>query len=393
MTRFAVRLLLAIFTVLLFIVGWHSSSEHDWPKKLPRPGFATSEPAAAPPQAQPPASAKQGQWSKADSESPTTNDQIKQDGKKPVGTSPEGKLSGGTKLPAGQSQGKTKWSKVPIRHPVGDQQRLPTDPPLHLPRVQFSFASEGSERAKTRQLRLNTVRNAFRHDWSGYKSFAWLKDEVKPLSGGYSDNFGGWAATLVDSLDTLWIMNLHDEFDEAVDAATTIDFSQAKIDTINVFETTIRYRGGFLSAYDLSGRHELLEKAIELGEMLYVAFDTPTRMPIARWEWKKALEGQEQSQTQTLLAELGSLTLEFTRLSQITGNSKYFDAVQRVTDMLKDQQDKTKLPGLWPLICDASTLDCSQHNEFSLGAMADSTYEYLPKYVYLLTLDLLADFV
>lgn len=53
-------------------------------------------------------------------------------------------------------------------------------------------------------------------------------------------------------------------------------------------------------------------------------------------------------------AELGSLTVEFTRLAQITGNNSYFDAVQRITDALELFQPKTGLPGMWPLNIDTS---------------------------------------
>jgi hypothetical protein len=35
-----------------------------------------------------------------------------------------------------------------------------------------------------------------------------------------------------------------------------------------------------------------------------------------------------------VVAVLGSLSLEFTRLSQITGNEKYFDGIQRVSECL-----------------------------------------------------------
>ena len=54
-----------------------------------------------------------------------------------------------------------------------------------------------------------------------------------------------------------------------------------------VFETTIRYLGGLLSAYDLSGNTVLLKKAWELGNILYAAFDTPSRMPVPYWSLKK----------------------------------------------------------------------------------------------------------
>lgn len=129
------------------------------------------------------------------------------------------------------------------------------------------------------------------HTWNGYKEHAWLKDELAPISGSYTNTLGGWAATLVDSLDTLWIMDFKDEFEEAVGALQQLDFSSADGDELNIFETTIRYLGGFLGAYDVSnGQYPaLLDKAVELADMLYVAFDTPNRMPITRWHWKSCV--------------------------------------------------------------------------------------------------------
>ena len=83
-------------------------------------------------------------------------------------------------------------------------------------------------------------------------------------------------------------MGLHDDFEQADAAIKYLDFGSPKTEPLNVFETTIRYLGGFLAAYDISdGKYPiLLEKAIEVGEMLYAAFDTPNRMPVARWDWR-----------------------------------------------------------------------------------------------------------
>jgi mannosyl-oligosaccharide alpha-1,2-mannosidase len=237
--------------------------------------------------------------------------------------------------------------------------------------------------------RLAAIKGNFTHAWKGYKDHAWLRDEVAPLSGRSLDPFGGWAATLVDALDTLWIMDMHDEFQKAVDAIEAIDFSTCALDEINVFETTIRYLGGFLSAYDLSGGKYpvLLRKAEEMGDMLYVAFDTPNRMPITRWKFKEAAAGADQEAPENMLvAEIGSLTLEFTRLSQITGDPRYFDAVQRIMNHFDAQQDFTKLPGMWPVVVNARTADFTGATGFTIGGMADSMYEYLPKVIILVTL-------
>lgn len=55
-----------------------------------------------------------------------------------------------------------------------------------------------------------------------------------------------------------------------------------------------------------------------------------------------------------MLAELGSLSVEFTRLAQITKKSKYYDAIARITNELESWQNNTKMPGLWPMKVDAS---------------------------------------
>lgn len=89
-----------------------------------------------------------------------------------------------------------------------------------------------------------------------------------------------------------------------------------------------------------------------------------------------------------VLAVLGSLSLEFTRLSQITGNEKYYDAIQRVMNELEKWQDNTGLPGMWPATVDSTKINQTialgspfegSEELYTLGALADSTYEYLPK--------------
>jgi len=80
-----------------------------------------------------------------------------------------------------------------------------------------------------------------------------------------------------------------------------------------------------------------------------------------------------------LAAEIGSLSLEFTRLSQLTGDAKFFDAIQRISDRFEQAQLKTKLPGMWPVVVNPQAADLGTDTGFTLGAMADSLYEYLPK--------------
>ena len=93
----------------------------------------------------------------------------------------------------------------------------------------------------------------------------------------------------------------------------------------------------------------------------------------------RAIDGHEiQAGNGAALADLASLSLEFTRLSQLTGDSKYYDAIARITDALDQAQGGTNLPGMWPSVIDAAGLGFYADG-FSLGALSDSAYEYLPK--------------
>ncbi|KAE8356892.1 glycosyl hydrolase family 47-domain-containing protein [Aspergillus coremiiformis] len=251
------------------------------------------------------------------------------------------------------------WKKRPERYPVApaDLIKLPTSKSKSLPKLQAKFSDEASEDKVKRLSRLSAIKATFEHAWNGYKASAMGHDEVLPLRGGFRDPFNGWGATLVDTLDTLWIMGLEEEFSIAVDEVKKIDFTTSKRMEIPVFETAIRYLGGLLGAYDISGHKYdlLLEKSVELAEVLIGAFDTPNRMPMLFYRWNPdAAPNPHRASMMSILAELGSLSLEFTRLAQLTRNNKYYDAIARITNELEKFQTQTSLPGLWPMKVDAS---------------------------------------
>jgi mannosyl-oligosaccharide alpha-1,2-mannosidase len=234
------------------------------------------------------------------------------------------------------------------------------------------------------KARQKAVRNAFIRSWDGYKEHAWLRDELAPVSRGGKTTFGGWAATLVDTLDTLWIMDLHDEFNIAAAAAAQLDWANTTDTSANLFETTIRHLGGLLSAYDLSGETALLKKATELGNMLYMAFDTPNRLPGFWLNFEDAKRGRQTAGTNDPSASPCSLSLEFTRLAQLTGDAKFYDAISRINDFLERTQNQSKLPGMWPTTINFHDERVDGEIGFTLGALADSLYEYLPKMAALL---------
>lgn len=116
--------------------------------------------------------------------------------------------------------------------------------------------------------RKRSVKAAMEHIWRNYSSKTIMgSDEIRPVSN-TGKNIDGIARTLVDSLDTLWLMDLKKEFYQGRDYVRDyLTHNVTKSDT-SVFETTIRSLGGLLSAYDWSNDEAFLTKAIELGDKL-----------------------------------------------------------------------------------------------------------------------------
>ncbi|KAM7186980.1 Glycosyl hydrolase family 47 domain containing protein [Naviculisporaceae sp. PSN 640] len=270
------------------------------------------------------------------------------------------------------------WKKPKEWFPVPKESiiPLPTGSPKPMPAVQHKFKEETQAQKEKREARLAKVRTEAVRAWSGYKQFAWTHDELTPVTKHAKDPFCGWAATLVDSLDTLWIMGLKDEFDDAIEAVKKIDFTTTPYRSdIPIFETIIRYLGGFLGAYDVTGGHNgkyrvLLDKALELADVLMSVFDTPNRMPILYYNWQPEFnENPKRASTRVSVAEIGSMGMEFTRLAQLTGENKYYDAIARITNALEELQNRkggTALPGIFPQDLDASGCNTSAKANASL---------------------------
>ena len=104
-----------------------------------------------------------------------------------------------------------------------------------------------------------------------YQQYAWGADELLPVSNAGLDNNGHVGITLVEALDTLWLMGMHKEFDDAVRwirENLSLDVNME----VSAFEYNARLLGGLLSAYELTRRGILLEKAVEVGNLLLRTF-------------------------------------------------------------------------------------------------------------------------
>ena len=147
--------------------------------------------------------------------------------------------------------------------------------------------------------------------------------------------------------------------------------------TLSVFETTIRYLGGLLGAYDLSGDQLLLDRAVDLAKILERAFNTKSGLPVGHMH--PCYVTNHLSVGTLSIAEAGSLTLEFMRLSRVTRDRKWHDLAQRVTDYLETHViNRSTMDGMVPTGFDVDGTG-PLHGTYTWGGMADSYYEYLIK--------------
>lgn len=144
-----------------------------------------------------------------------------------------------------------------------------------------------------------------------------------------------------------------------------------------------------LSAYDLAKDPLMLTRAKELGDWLLPALSTKYGLPINRYTLGHNPRGQATGRVS--LAEVGTLSLELTKLSLITGDPKYFHSAQRAMDTLDEgfgdvvieergnvQNWRKRLGALLTLYVDPDRPNLST-GEYAFGGLADSYYEYLVK--------------
>lgn len=215
------------------------------------------------------------------------------------------------------------------------------------------------------------VKEEMRHAWQGYKQYAWGHDALSPLSKKPRDWYEhSLLMTPVDALDTLVIMGLKDEANEARELiATQLNFDQDMY--VQNFEITIRLLGGLISSYELTGDQRLLDKAKDLADRLMPVFDSPTGLPYTHVN----LHTGKVRGTVSNPAETGTLVLEFGMLSRLTGNPVYFDKSKRALVETFKRSSKLGLVG------SAINVETGkwENTEAHIGGGIDSYYEYLYK--------------
>lgn len=239
-----------------------------------------------------------------------------------------------------------------------------------------SFPNFGRQSAISWPQAKQEVKEVFLESWRSYEENAWGKDVFQPVSG-TGKNMGpkplGWF--IVDSLDTLWLMDCKSEFERAKNWVKN-DLNYKFDYNVNVFETTIRMLGGLLSAFHLSDDDIFFERAAELADALLGGFDSNTGIPYSSVNLlthkgiKNHVDGGASS-----TAEVSTLQMEFRYLAKLTGEEFYWTIAEKIMKVLDENKPKD---GLVPIYVNPDTGNY-QGNLIRLGSRGDSYYEYLLK--------------
>lgn len=234
------------------------------------------------------------------------------------------------------------------------------------PQPAIQSLSDAQKAALAAQVRAQTLRS-----WNAYKKYAWGHDELHPLSRKPFDWYGhSLLMTPVDALDTLILMGLKPQADEARKLIDTqLNFDQDIY--VKDFEITIRLLGSLLSCYELTGDKRLLELADDLGARMLPMYNSPTGMP---YEFVNLRTGAVRGAV-TNPAEVGTALLEYGVLAKLTGKQEYYDKAKRAMLELDKRRSSIGLLGSEINVETGKWTDPTA----TIQGGTDSYYEYLEK--------------
>ncbi len=215
------------------------------------------------------------------------------------------------------------------------------------------------------------IKKEFLFCWDSYKKYAWGHDELDPIAkkgtNWYSVPF---YMMPVDAMDTMILMGLKKEADEDREFVEThLNFDQDVF--VSNFEFTIRFVGGLLSSYELTGDKKLLDLAVDLANRELPAYKSPTGMPYSAVNLRTgAVKGAVNNP-----AGIGTMMVEFGTLTKLTGDTVYYNTAKRALLKLYSLRSGIGLVG------DKINVETGQWvgTDCSVSGRIDSYYEYLIK--------------
>ncbi|KAK5131655.1 hypothetical protein LTR08_000782 [Meristemomyces frigidus] len=301
-------------------------------------------------------------------------------------TSPPGYTSSGSATASGTSYTNSTSPASPTSTGSGPLPACKT--------IQYDFPAGSGSNAD----RAAAVQEAYVFGWDAYTKYAFGKDELQPLNASGMNDWYGWGVTIVDAIDTAIVMNLTDIVTQQLAFIQNINFNATTYGPVEIFDTSIRYLGGLISAYDLlkSGQFPntydqaqvdaLLAQSVSLADKIAFGFNSPTGLSSTNVNFTSnepvfgtyTIAATNQTFNSTNTASTGTFILEWFRLSDLTGNETYRQLSARAESYLVNPSPAPVYPGLVGTQFDVDTGDMLTFDG-GWHAGVDSFLEYLIK--------------
>ncbi|SCU83417.1 LADA_0C11320g1_1 [Lachancea dasiensis] len=265
-----------------------------------------------------------------------------------------------------ESEKITDKPRYPIRYASSKNSLTHNKPSGALRRTQaLNFGRKDA--VKAAQI-CERIEHQFMTSWRAYSRLALGSDELKPLSKNPTSNGLSRATTMLESLDMLYILNQPDDISKVLTFISEMDFTRSKEALIDVSQSAQRLLGALISSYELSGHQEtiLLTKAKELADLLLKSFDTPNHVPLLQYPWNSVLNNRFPFQNSNI-GQLGAFSLEFSRLSQLTKDDKYFEAIEHIYQTAFESLGNFDIDYLLPSFVDATGCEMIPQDKLVTG--------------------------
>lgn len=217
------------------------------------------------------------------------------------------------------------------------------------------------------------VRDQMIWAWGNYTERCFGADQIRPMSGGaeafFFPNGPSLGLTIVEALDTLYVMGLDRELEAGV--RWVADNLHFEIDgEVQVFETGIRMVGGLLSGWCATRELRLLGLAKDLVDHLTPAFTkSPSGMP---YRFVNLKTGAVRDPT-SFPAEIGTYIAEWGVLGRAVGDRRYFEMAKRAASAFSERRSRLGL------VADTINIETGEwlSRRATIGPPSDSYFEYL----------------
>lgn len=176
------------------------------------------------------------------------------------------------------------------------------------------------------------LKSALSYSFNNYYVSCKDFDEIKPISGECT-NINGFSATIIESLESLYLLGLKKEYKNAVKYLLNNDKPIGKVNRRDFFT---KYIGSLIGASLLTGDESLLSLANKYA-LKIIKIDSTNKLPKAFINFHSMKSSEHVWENGTSIADIVAGIPEMLALYKLTKEKKYVHHVESILKVIKDK--------------------------------------------------------